>query len=131
MFCRFAWTCYAKRVRLHRCFDEYLIRPPESLAPLVSNAWHSKLILTLGGIVMNQGRLGRVFRPVFLGVLLLGLATVGFAQGRGHGGGVVGGRSAGGGSGMGGRASRDGGDLGVWGSSGGAGGGAGRARGKA
>ena len=46
---------------------------------------------------MNQGRLTRVFRFVFPGVLILGLATVGFAQGRGHGGGVGGGRSMGGG----------------------------------
>jgi hypothetical protein len=51
---------------------------------------------------MNQGRLTRVFRFVFLGVLILGLAAAGFAQGRGHGGGVGGGRSIGGGSGMGG-----------------------------
>jgi hypothetical protein len=51
---------------------------------------------------MNQGRLAGVFRLVFLCVLLLGLATVGFAQGRGHGGGVGGGRGVGGGSGMGG-----------------------------
>ena len=46
---------------------------------------------------MNNGRLARVFRLLFLCVLFLGLATVGFAQGRGHGGGVGGGRSMGGG----------------------------------
>ena len=46
---------------------------------------------------MNNGRLARVFHLVFLCVLFLGLATVGFAQGRGHGGGVGGGRSMGGG----------------------------------
>ena len=80
---------------------------------------------------MNQGRLGRVFRPVFLGVLLLGLATVGFAQGRGHGGGVGGGRSAGGGSGMGGRPSGVGVDRGVGGSSGESAGRADRGRGNA
>jgi hypothetical protein len=49
-----------------------------------------------------NGRLATVFRLVFLCVLLLGLATVGFAQGRGHGGGVGGGRGVGGGSGIGG-----------------------------
>src|SRR5438309_8382961 len=54
-------------------------------------------MLTSGGIVMNNGRLTRVFRLVFLCVLFLGLATVGFAQGRGHGGGGGGGRSMGGG----------------------------------
>ena len=46
---------------------------------------------------MNQRRLVKVFRLLFLVVLLLGLATVGFAQGRGHGGGGGGGRSMGGG----------------------------------
>ena len=45
---------------------------------------------------MNE-RLVKMFRLVFLSVLLLGLATVGLAQGRGHGGGVGGGRSMGGG----------------------------------
>jgi hypothetical protein len=49
-----------------------------------------------------NGRFATVFRLVFLCGLLLGLATVGFAQGRGHGGGVGGGRGVGGGSGIGG-----------------------------
>ena len=79
---------------------------------------------------MNE-RLVKMFRLVFLSVLFLGLATVGLAQGRGHGGGVGGGRSAGGGSGMGGRPSGVGVDRGVGGSSGESAGRADRGRGNA